>query len=125
MHTQAMDLELLHAVELARARMTGEPPLSPARIVELADLLDRLADEDPDGWVDALAAEADARAAADVGDAEPDDADTRGAPPSCDATRDQALQPAARAAGPTQPGEARRGTAGPLHSPGVGCERRP
>ena len=121
---RSVDLELLHIVELSRARLLGTRPLSPAQLVELADFIAGLQDNDPEGWVDRLVEDADARAAADVGDDEPDHLDTRDAAPSGDTTRDQAPQPATRAAGPAQTGDARRGTASPLHSPGVGYSQQ-
>lgn len=54
-----IDLEQLHAFELARADMLGERPLEPAKLRELAQHIERLAADD-DTWIDRLVARADA-----------------------------------------------------------------
>lgn len=54
-----IDLEDLHAFELARADLLNERPLEPAKLRALARHIERLAAAD-DAWIDRLAAKADA-----------------------------------------------------------------
>ncbi len=54
-----IDLEDLHAFELARADLLNERPLEPAKVRALARHIQRLAAAD-DAWIDRLAAKADA-----------------------------------------------------------------
>lgn len=56
-----ISLEELHAFELARADMLGERPLAPAKLLELARHIAKLAVDD-EAWIDRLIAQADAAA---------------------------------------------------------------
>lgn len=60
---RAVSLATIHAVELARADLLGERPLSPEQLLTLSEHINMLADDDP-AWIDTLVREADAKWAA-------------------------------------------------------------
>lgn len=71
LYVGAVELDILHRFELARAKLVGSRPLTPERLMELATFVADLdAQHGPDEWPNLLCAEVDAQATLDAADRE-------------------------------------------------------
>mgnify|MGYP000157910194 FL=1 len=71
LYVGAVEFDILHRFELARAKLVGSRPLTPQRLMELATFVDELdAQHGPDEWPNLLCAEVEAQATIDAADRE-------------------------------------------------------